>query len=162
MLAAPAYTTRCGLGSTTGEMAVSAPVGGTGAAESTYQVGGPVVGKVLAVAAGSATRQLSNVFKRHASIESIATNDLVLMGRGNRPGVDERVDSVDHELVTAEAEHGRPGSVEGREIRRNSSLLPLENGRLPEPGEHHHREKQGGRHQIGFFPKLLLSNACRV
>ena len=79
------------------------------------QVRRPVIGKVGAVATGSAGRQGGNVGEWHRGVEGVAAHYLMLMGRWDGSGVDQRVNAVDNQLVAAKPKHGRPCAIERRE-----------------------------------------------
>jgi hypothetical protein len=62
------------------------------------QVGSPVVGEVLAESAGSARCGARYIAGGHGGVEAVTADDLVLMGRGDGTGVDERVQTVNDHL----------------------------------------------------------------
>ena len=110
-------------------------VGAVAGAE--VEVRGPVVGEVVAVAACCAGRVVGNVGQRHRLVESVATDDLVLVRGWDGAGVDQRIDAVDDELVAAEPEHGWTRAIVGWEggrikIRRELSWGHMAWARLGE------------------------------
>lgn len=84
-------------------------------------VGGPVVGEVLAERAGGAGRPLDGVVFHgsHGGVERIAAHDLVQMGRLKRAGGDKGVQAFDDELRALETHHcGLGGDLPQTERRR--------------------------------------------
>ena len=78
------------------------------------QHGGPVVGKVLGKSTARASALGDEIVRRrvHGRVERVSAHNLVQMRRGNGARVDERVESIDHQLRTAESHHGH-GALAG-------------------------------------------------
>lgn len=69
------------------------------------KVGGPVVGEIVAVAAGGAAGTGGYVGEGHGCREGIAAGNLVLVGGRDGTGVDEGVDAVNGKLIATKTEH---------------------------------------------------------
>lgn len=77
------------------------------------QIGGPVVGEVLAECAACAGRLLGGIHDGgiHAGVERVAPDDLVVVRRPDHPGVDQGIEAFDDELRASEPQHRRRGTA---------------------------------------------------
>jgi len=83
-------------------------------------VGGPVVRKIIGRVAGGAGGDLGDVGHGHGDVEGISSHDLMHVWRRRLAGVDQRVQTLNGDLRTAEPEvvqavHEALGISQGRE-----------------------------------------------
>jgi hypothetical protein len=69
-------------------------------------VGGPVVRKILRIAASSTASKLANVGGRHGRVKGISSHNLMHVRRRHRARVDQGIKTVNDELAASEPQHG--------------------------------------------------------
>lgn len=69
------------------------------------QVRSPIVGKVFRELASRATSSVRNIALCHRYIETVASHNLMDVTRRNLSRVDERINSVDHDLSASKSQH---------------------------------------------------------
>ena len=82
------------------------------------EIRSPVVGKVLAKGAARAGRLLGWIIqnRRHAGIERVSSNDLVVVRRTNHSGGDQRIQTLNDQTRALETQHCRRGATSRRRI----------------------------------------------